>query len=381
MSRFLVIGNPENRRIAFFQQALAKMGMPAARVLSYEDLLTGRRTLASELGPGTMVRIESPGENFAVQKLLLARGAELAEAEGALALSPERVAALEFDRGLIVHPRQWYLGFEALLAGMQRELDGHPQARVMNGPRDIALMFDKVACHARFSAAGVPVPQSLGKITAFDELIERMNESGQDRVFVKLAHGSSASGVVALHRRRAEYDAITSAELVRSAGEIRLYNSLRIRRYTALDDIRDLVDALARERVQVEEWLPKASLDGATPFDLRIVVIAGEPRHTVVRQGPGPMTNLHLGNRRGDTVALLSRLGTERISEFHASCCRAAALFPGSLYAGIDLLFTPGFRRHYVLETNAFGDLLPGVTNAGLDTYAAELAAVRSEPG
>jgi hypothetical protein len=50
--------------------------------------------------------------------------------------------------------------------------------------------------------------------------------------------------------------------------------------------------------------------------------------------------------------------------------------FPGSLYAGIDLLVTADFRRHAVLEVNAFGDLLPGVLCGGEDTYALEIAAM-----
>ena len=72
-----------------------------------------------------------------------------------------------------------------------------------------------------------------------------------------------------------------------------------IRRYHQAAEVADLIDALAREGVQVEEWLPKAGLDESV-FDLRVVVIGGEARHAVVRMGPGPMTNLHLGNRRGD---------------------------------------------------------------------------------
>jgi hypothetical protein len=58
------------------------------------------------------------------------------------------------------------------------------------------------------------------------------------------------------------------------------------------------------------------------------------------------------------------------------TCRRAAAHFPRSLHAGLDVLISPDFRRHAVLEVNAFGDLLPGITCDGRDTYADELAAV-----
>jgi hypothetical protein len=52
--------------------------------------------------------------------------------------------------------------------------------------------------------------------------------------------------------------------------------------------------------------------------------------------------------------------------------------FPGSLYAGIDLLIANGFRKHAILEVNAFGDLLPNVLWNGRDTYTAEIEAVAS---
>ena len=59
------------------------------------------------------------------------------------------------------------------------------------------------------------------------------------------------------------------------------------------------------------------------------------------------------------------------------NCARAAACFPGSLHAGVDLLIGTGWRRHMVAEVNAFGDLLPGIRDAaGRDSYAAQLHAL-----
>jgi hypothetical protein len=127
--------------------------------------------------------------------------------------------------------------------------------------------------------------------------------------------------------------------------------------------------------VQVEEWVPKAGTEGHA-FDLRVLVVGGQVRHTVARLSRTPMTNLHLRNRRGDVGALQARIGRERWEAGMETCRRAAALFPGSWYAGLDLLFAPGFRRHALLEINAFGDLLPGVLCDGLDTYTAELTAL-----
>ncbi|MEM7534076.1 MAG: hypothetical protein AAF639_17975 [Chloroflexota bacterium] len=44
-----------------------------------------------------------------------------------------------------------------------------------------------------------------------------------------------------------------------------------------------------------------------------------------------------------------------------------------AFYTGIDLLFTPDLRRHYLLELNAFGDLLLRVYRDGMDTYEMQI--------
>ena len=49
---------------------------------------------------------------------------------------------------------------------------------------------------------------------------------------------------------------------------------------------------------------------------------------------------------------------------------RAAACFPQSLYAGVDILLDHG-GRPLVGEINAFGDLLPRLTHNGESAYGA----------
>jgi hypothetical protein len=124
----------------------------------------------------------------------------------------------------------------------------------------------------------------------------------------------------------------------------------------------------------VERWFPKAGLAGRI-VDLRVVVIAGRATHAVVRAGRTPMTNLHLGNRRGDLAALRHAAGPGYDAAIEASE-RAAACFPGSLQVGVDVLFPPDFRRPVIAEVNAFGDLLPGLLVRGRDTYAEQIEAL-----
>lgn len=372
---FVVIGNPGCPRVAFFQEALVRCELPPAELVSYADLIAGRATLEHAVTPGAVVRLESPGRDFDVEKALLAAGADEPAAGRPTRISREQATQLAFDKGRIWYPRQWYLGFRAVLRRIAEQLSRCPPHRLLTPPADVEVLFDKPRCQARFAQAGIPVPRTLGSVRSYEELRERMRQAGCHSVFVKFAHGSSASGVVAYRTRGDRQEALTTAEMVRSDGELRLYNSRLIRRYSQPAEVAELIDALGQEGVQVEEWLPKAGLDGSL-FDLRVVVIGGEARHVVVRVSQGPMTNLHLGNRRGDLSAVVARMSPDRWQAARRTCERAAAVFPHSLLLGIDLLIAPDYRRFAVLEANAFGGLLPGVLSEGEDTYEAEARAV-----
>jgi glutathione synthase/RimK-type ligase-like ATP-grasp enzyme len=252
---------------------------------------------------------------------------------------------------------------------------------LMNRPAEVALMFDKPACQQRLREGGVPVPKCLGIAGSFDELREAMRAQGCARVFVKLAHGSSASGVVAYQTNGSRHCATTTVEVVRRGGQTLLYNSRRVGTYRDAHEIAALIDELCRHRAYVERWFPKAGIHGRT-FDLRVVVIAGRARHKVVRLSRHPLTNLHLLNGRGSAEAVASRMGEAAWAEALRACERVMQVaFPRSLYAGIDLAVAPDFRGHAVLEVNAFGDLLPGIMDEGLDTYSAELSAVGCTDG
>jgi hypothetical protein len=375
---FVVIGNPGSRRVELFQAALAELRLPPAQIVSYLDLLSGKETLSRSIREGTVVRIESPGKDFDVERALIAKGADVADDNERFdRISRLDAESLNFERGRILYPRQWYLGYCATLRLIERQLAECPPYQLMNSPSEIALMFDKAACHQSLDSRGVPAARSLGPINSFDCLDQRMRERNCRRVFVKLAHGSSASGVVAYRTDGHRHQATTTVEMARHEGELHLYNSRRIRVYNDWREIAELIDALCRHHVHAEEWLPKMGVDNRT-FDLRVVVIAGSVCHTVARLSQTPITNLHLLNDRGDPDAVRKVIGQGAWDAAMLDCERAMECFPESLYAGIDLLFTPDFRRWAVIEVNAFGDLLPGVFWRGLETYAAELLAMEN---
>ncbi|MFD5116466.1 STM4014 family protein [Streptomyces sp. NPDC058391] len=359
-----VVGNPGNRRVTLFQDAVRAAGLPAAREVAWLDVLCGQARFTA----GETVRIDSPGEDPEVERLL--RGTD----------DPTRVEGTA----------RWYETFTAAARGLGRAARA-AGADLLDDPDELAVLFDKRLCHGVLDAAGVPVPTSptsspasgsgAPAVSGWPEVRALMAAAGLRRAFVKLAHGSSASGVLAVETAGpGRVCATTSVERDASG---RLFNSLRVRRYTTEREVAAIVDTLAPDGLHIERWLPKAAQDGRSA-DLRVVVVAGRATHAVVRTSRSPMTNLHLGGARGDLGA--ARAAVEASGGSWAAalavCEEAAGCFPGTHCVGVDLLPAPSWRRFAVGEVNAFGDLLPGLTGLpgsgadGLDTYAAQLAAL-----
>ena len=354
--RPVVVCVPTNRRLALFTAAVRRSGRPDPVVVPWSALADGT---AVSLPDDAWVRVDAPGEDVETARLLRGWSAapDLYRVEGAADQHRGFVKALDRLGDLVAATPG---------AGLVQRLD------------DLVDMCDKRRCHARLAAADVPVPQALpGPITGYRQLRRFMSEHRMPRVFVKPVHGSSASGVIALATASGgRLKAVTSVNLVRDDdGSVRLYNSLRLRTYTTEADVAAVVDTLAPEGLHVERWIPKAGFDDHV-VDLRVLVVAGRATHVVVRASRSPLTNLHLGNARGDVDALRDSVGDRAWRSALDTAEQAAAVFGSTLHAGVDLLVSPGWRRFTVGEVNAFGDLLPRVFHHGRDTYDEQLHAL-----
>jgi glutathione synthase/RimK-type ligase-like ATP-grasp enzyme len=123
-----------------------------------------------------------------------------------------------------------------------------------------------------------------------------------------------------------------------------------------------------------------AQVDGQN-FDVRVVCVYGKPVCSVFRLSSLPMTNLHLGGRRGDWDRCRAAIPTREWLDALDHCAEAAACFDSAV-AGVDLLFETGYRRHYVLEVNAFGDFFPGwLDGAGRSVHSYEIEATARRYG
>lgn len=365
----VIIGSPDDIRVDLFQRTLTQKGHPPACIASYTDLIRGDIRLADIIQPGTLVRIESPGKSESANLSLLALGEhEPDEDREYIRVDPTRSTT----KGQIAASRQWYLGLRAFMRLVAAQLAECPQHTLMNHPNNIVMMFDKRACHAHLQANNISVPPALPPVMNFDELEQAMRSAGMRRVFIKLAHGSSASGVVAYQTNGRDHRATAAIEMVKVGGEIQLFNTRRVQTYDDHAQIAVLIGTLCKHRIHVESWIPKARM-GDKAFDLRVVVIGGQAAHTVARLSHSPMTNLHLLNERRDRDTVIDHIGEASFNAAMNLCCKAMVCFPKSLYAGIDLLVTPNFQKHFVLEMNAFGDLLHDTFYQGADTYSLEL--------
>ena len=350
-----IIGNPENRRVTGFQQAFSDLTGWPPPCLSYAEFIR-EPALLREWRPEA-IRIESPGENDETRNLLIALGG-----------GPE---AVRMEFGEIAWLREFHLGYCEVLRWI--ESAGTP---TMNAPGDIAGMFDKWHCHQRFIRRDVNRPAAELAPRAVSELHELMRQRGAGRIFLKPLHGSSASGVCAFRWTPQRQQLIAPIQIKTLRGEPTLFNSLRVCTYSSWNEIELILGKLLPQGMISEEWIPKLSISGGV-VDLRVLVIAGEARHWLVRQSATPMTNLHLGNRRGDKIALEAEIGSARLEACFELAVKAARCFGSSLYAGVDILIDTRGCRLLVGEINAFGDLLPNLLHRGESTYSAIASAWR----
>ncbi|SFR05473.1 MULTISPECIES: STM4014 family protein [unclassified Paenibacillus] len=417
---FILFGNPGNRRTTGLQEARSRLKLPPALEVSYKNVLEAIRQkqglselmlriaaratqdsvngssfvqesidqlLAGQMDSGPLLRLDAPGENFEVERELIALGASDVEGDDSLLPWPEwtqgtGIAAAEARRlqeqhGRIWHPAQWFRGYCRLLAWLRDEVALlWPSSHWMNDPAEVAVMFDKRRCSTDLGKADIRVPPVLassgGAFRDVDDLHTAMKESGFHRVFVKIFCGSGASGVMAyqVHPHTHAELAVTTIGTEIIHGQRVYYNAGRLRRYTNKQDIHAILNWLCLEGVHVERWIPKATLNGRV-YDVRQLVCGSEACHAVLRLSHSPITNLHLRNERLSLKE--AGLPQSTVESVQLTAKAAMSVFPASMVAGLDVLVPAHGGRPYVLDVNPFGDLLYRVEHQGWNPYEWEM--------
>lgn len=360
--RTLLIGNPSHRRTVDFQVALAEAGLPPADVLSYAQLIEDpEAALGFDAGP-TLVRQDSFGQDFEVERGLLRLGYEAAKRRGANTIDPEALARLQPERGRVLAPRQLHCGFLEVLRRIEELAAARPQWSLLQSPQGIRRLFDKAEASERWEGLGLPVAPRI-EAEHWCEL--------RGRVFVKLSCGSSASCLALFHVQGRRRLVTTTLELTPTG----LYNSRRLRRYEDEASVERIWRFLRREGAHLERCRPRAKVEGV-PFDLRVLAVEGRPALTVMRCAEGPMSNLHLGGVRGNWEDFASGVPAASLEAIE-TCCARVTEDVGCLSVGMDLLLSPDLSRVCIIEGNAFGDLLPGARHRGWGTHRWQIEAMR----
>lgn len=380
--RFVIVCNSSGKRWNLYRRELLAFwhtrGVePDVTVVPWADVVPRDGVLDDlpAFDSPAIVRLESPGKDD-VTRLLLEAGARDDPAE------PRTVwRDLEIPKGLLVRPGLVYRGFHRVLRGLKASFDARPHLSPTACPLAIAEMFDKTATCRKLAAAGVPVPEVWADPWKLGEPIdlELFNPNGRGNftrllgassVYAKLNTGSSATGIVNLRVNGHRLDGITTLADING----QFFNTRRLRKINSFI-LERACNFLLAEGAIVQRGIPMAQIDGQN-FDVRVVCVNAKPVATIFRLSPHPMTNLHLGGRRGEWSHCRSTIPTRQWLDGLDAASDAAACFDSTI-AGVDLLFERGSYRPYILEVNAFGDFFPGWTDsAGRSIHSFEFEAL-----
>jgi hypothetical protein len=370
--RYVLIANPGTKRCETYCSELRAYWQARGHAVELEVVpwaavapLDGNLDTLPAFDRPAVVRMESPGKDDTATRLLLEAGARDDPTEPA-----RDWRAVELPKGLILRPGLLYRGFKRVLTGLRRSFDARPHLRPTACPLAVAHMFDKLGTALTLGQATIPIPNMLTFEPADAQVLRgAVIACGWPTAYVKLNTGSSATGIIHLHPHADEPFGVTTLADIGGG----FYNSRLVHRIggPALDSA---ITFLLREGVFVQRGIPMAQIDGQN-FDVRVVCVNAKPTAVIFRLSPHPMTNLHLGGRRGDYARCRAAIPTREWLDALDHCADAAACFDSTI-AGVDLLFERGFRRHYILEVNAFGDFFPGWTDdRGRSIHAIEIEA------
>jgi hypothetical protein len=371
----LVIGHPGHRRVTRFARAARDEGLAEPDVIAHARLLEHPERLL-ELDTGTrIVRIESLGQDDAVALRLLRLGRLDAERDGRCRTVSEDELGRDPPSGVELRaPRQLHYGIQRYMTSIAHVVAARPSWHFTISPSSVLTLFDKDETARRFAAEGIRVTDAVPDAPDAEALLASLRARGVERAYVKLRHGSSASGLAVVRVRARGGPPCTVWSTVARSGD-RFFNSRRIQRYERWDDVRVVLGFLLAEGARVEPALPKARI-GRRQVDLRVLVVGGDAVFVIARASAHPITNLHVGGTPCDPAPLRARMPARAWAAMIHDCERAADAVP-AFQLGVDVLVAPSHEEHVVLEANAFGDLLNGVTIDGRDTYRHQLHVMR----
>ena len=187
---------------------------------------------------------------------------------------------------------------------------------------------------------------------AYKETLQRLSEMSlpDDVCFLKPRYGSGAGGIMVIRYQPNRNKWVVYTTLRQVDGVI--HNTKRINRLSVEKEIIPLAEAVIQTGAILEEWIPKAQLQGEN-YDLRVVCRESEIDYIVVRCSKGSITNLHLNNKAHwwNELSL-----SEEVRQQIYFQCQEAVQSLDLRYAGVDVLIERGTDIPYIIEVNGQGD-------------------------
>ena len=219
----------------------------------------------------------------------------------------------------------------------------------LNTPDALLRALDKKETKEVLMDKGLKVTPMLPSPHSFDELRQLLADCGRG-CFLKPRYGSGAGGIMAIRYQPNRNKWIVYTTLRQVDGVI--HNTKRINRLSVEKDIIPLAEAVIQTETILEEWIPKAQLQGEN-YDLRVVCRESEIDYIVVRCSKGSITNLHLNNKAHwwNELSL-----SEEVRQQIYFQCQEAVQSLDLRYAGVDVLIERGTDIPYIIEVNGQGD-------------------------
>ena len=378
--RYVIVADPASLRCRFFVRELEEFWAESARVpdiqiVDWRQLCAGQLPV-DESGPAWL-RVESPARDLDVIRGLLQAGQRARAGQRAQqmqrAQQPQRPQAgrrlqhgtesaeswSQLREGWIPPQPLLYAGLRACLLTVDEWLGEHPAVTSPYCMEDVLSLFDKNRTAERLRQNGLPAPASFAADATTGDLPQQVHSTGWEAAYLKLATGSCASGVMSVNA------GMTAGVTTTQQLDGQYFNTYRVREVRG-DELSDLVRFLLSQTITVQQAIPKTTVGGQN-FDVRVVVLHGRVVATVFRVSRHPMTNLHLGGRRGDAQQCRAQIPQRQWLDALDACVSAASLFEVPC-VGIDVAFHRYTNRPWILEMNAFGDFFPRWVNAAGQT-------------
>lgn len=219
----------------------------------------------------------------------------------------------------------------------------------LNTPDALLRALDKKETKEVLMDKGLKVTPMLPSPQSFDELRQLLADCGRG-CFLKPRYGSGAGGIMAIRYQPNRNKWVVYTTLRQVDGVI--HNTKRINRLSVEKEIIPLAEAVIQTEAILEEWIPKAQLQGEN-YDLRVVCRESEIDYIVVRCSKGSITNLHLNNKAHwwNELSL-----SEEVRQQIYFQCQEAVQSLDLQYAGVDVLIERGTDIPYIIEVNGQED-------------------------